>query len=207
LAINYHNFSSTLRPFICFSLHDARKHFPDFDRKRLSQWQAKGYLEKIVREYYLFSGVKKETMLWWLVANKIYEPSYISLQTALAHYGFIPEAVFQITSVTTKKTRRLDSPDVRYIYRNIKSSGYFGYTLVDYRKGHTIRMAEPEKALLDVLYLEYTLIQEVDFESLRLNKTTINETVDLKIMDTYAKAMNNTLFLKRYKNFKNWLHA
>ena len=39
-----------------------------------------------------------------MVANKIYSPSYISLETALSYYGLIPESVYALTSVSTRKT-------------------------------------------------------------------------------------------------------
>lgn len=146
-------------------------------------------------------------MLWWYVANKIFEPSYISLQTALSFYGFIPEAVFQVTSITTKKTRKLESSNIRYIYRNIKSSNFFGYTLKEYKDGHVIRLAEPEKAILDLLYLENHTLLEYDFESWRLNKTSIIEKIDQSKMDKYASAMDNKQLLRRYTNFKSWLNA
>jgi len=196
-----------MKPFICFSVNDARKHFPGFDRKRLSQWQKKGFIERVVREYYLFSEIEKQTMLWWYVANKIFEPSYISLQTALSFYGFIPEAVFQVTSITTKKTRRLENSHIRFIYRNIKSSNFFGYSLKEFREGHVIRIAEPEKALLDLLYLENKILLESDIETLRLNKISVIEKIDQTKMDKYALTMDNKEFLKRYDKFKSWLNA
>lgn len=205
--ISYPKFKEALEPFLCFSVHDARKHFPGFDRKRLTEWQKKNYLQKIVREYYLFKDIAKDTFLWWYVANRIFEPSYISLQSALNYYGFIPEAVFQVTSITTKRTRNLDSPEVKFIYRNIKTSCYFGYKLIHYKEQHFIRLAEPEKALIDLIYLESGLKEDDDFEAWRFNRRGILETVDMSLMEKYARLMKNQSFNKRFKNFKEWLNA
>lgn len=207
MSINYISFKEALAPFLCFSVHDARKHFQGFDRKRLTEWQKKGYLQKIVREYYLFKDLQKDTSLWWYIANCIYEPSYITLQSALNYYGFIPEAVFHITSITTKRTRRLDAPEMRFIYRNIKNSCYFGYKLLPFRDGHHIRVAEPEKALLDLLYLEISLDSKDAFEAWRLNKEMILETINKRHMDQYAELMQNRAFYNRFLKFKKWLNA
>lgn len=207
MSIGYPRFKEELQPFVCFSLNDARKHFPGFDRKRLTEWQKKGYVQKVIKGYYIFSDVEKDSYFWWYVANRIFEPSYISLQSALNYYGFIPEGVFQVTNITTKRTRRLDTLEKRFIYRNIKKACYFGYTLLPYQKGHHIRLAEPEKALLDLLYLNDTIKDESDFEAMRLNKPVIKDTINLKLMEQYAGIMNNRSFYNRHLSLKDWLYA
>lgn len=206
MNLSYPIFKEALAPFLCFSVQDARKHFPDFDRKRLTEWQKKGYLQKVVREYYIFTEVTKDTNLWWYVANRVFEPSYISLQSALNYYGFIPEAVFQVLSITTKRTRDLDASSVRFIYRNMKNSCYFGFTLIPLGE-HYIRLAEPEKALLDLLYLETSLEKEDDFEAWRFNRPVILETINMQLMEQYALLMLNRSFHNRFTKFKKWLHA
>lgn len=206
MNLSYPIFKEALAPFLCFSVQDARKHFPDFDRKRLTEWQKKGYLQKVVREYYIFTEVTKDTNLWWYVANRVFEPSYISLQSALNYYGFIPEAVFQVLSITTKRTRDLGASSVRFIYRNMKNSCYFGYTLIPLGE-HYIRLAEPEKALLDLLYLETSLEKEDDFEAWRFNRPVILETINMQLMEQYALLMLNRSFYNRFTKFKKWLHA
>lgn len=207
MRIRYPEFKETLKPFLCFSVHDIRKHYPDFDRKRLTEWQKKGYVQKVLKGYYLFTDIEKDTFLWWLIANRIFEPSYISLQSALNYYGFIPEGVFQVTSITTKRTRTLDTTKKRFIYRNIKKACYFGYTLLPFKKGHHIRLAKREKALLDLLYLDNTLEQEADFEAMRFNKPEIKKTVDPKLMEQYARLMNNRSLYNRFLDLKKWLYA
>lgn len=206
MNLSYPIFKEALAPFLCFSVQDARKHFPDFDRKRLTEWQKKGYLQKVVREYYIFTEVTKDTNLWWYVANRVFEPSYISLQSALNYYGFIPEAVFQVLSITTKRTRDLGASSVRFIYRNMKNSCYFGYTLIPLGE-HYIRLAEPEKALLDLLYLETSIEKEDDFEAWRFNRPVILETINIQLMEQYALLMINRSFYNRFTKFNKWLHA
>ncbi len=208
MNISYLKFKEVLGPYLCFSVHEAKKHFPGFDRKRLSEWQKKGYIQKVIRGYYIFNDAPKNSQLfWWYASNYIFEPSYISLQSALGHYGFIPEFVFQITAITTKRTRNLMGPDISFIYRNIKKEYYFGFTLLPFTEEHTIRLAEPEKAILDLLYLEPSMDNLDDFGSWRLNREIILDTIDQNKMDQYSLIIKNRQFQKRYSIFKEWLHA
>ena len=87
----------------------------------------------------------------YLIANKIYQPSYISLKKALSHYGIIPEVVYAVTSITTKISRVFATPKGDFIYQRIKKDAFTGYglRLVDKDK---VLMAAPEKALADYLY-------------------------------------------------------
>lgn len=87
-----------------------------------------------------------------LIANKLYEPSYISLEYALSYYHAIPEAVYTITSVSPKATREFEVKGVLYTYTRIKKGVYTGYTAMKVGKV-TVLFATPEKALADYLYL------------------------------------------------------
>lgn len=206
MQINYHRFRDELLPFKSFSLVDARKHFPGFDRKRLTEWQNKGYLRRWVKGHYSFTETAISEGLLWFVSNKIYNPSYISLQTALSHYGFIPEAVFEITAISTRRTQSFATDRGTFSYRNIKPTAYFGYRLLAW--GDTrICFAEPEKALADVLYLNPRLRSPEDFDEMRFNKSEIAATCDLEKLETYIAAMKNKALQARFRQFQNWWHA
>jgi len=101
------------------------------------------------------------------IANKLYQPSYISLEKALSHYGIIPETIYTITSITTKPTREFKTPKGIFSYQRIKKESFSGYAPKK-TEGLTILFAEPEKALADYLYF-------VD-----LKKISLNERLDLK---------------------------
>jgi predicted transcriptional regulator of viral defense system len=103
----------------------------------------------------------------YLLANKLYQPSYISLEKALSHYGIIPETVYSITSVTTKPTREFKTPKGIFSYQRLKKEAFMGYEPKK-MEGMTIFFAEPEKALADYLYF-------VD-----LKKISLNDRLDLK---------------------------
>lgn len=88
----------------------------------------------------------------FLIANKLYEPSYISFETALSFYDLIPETVYSITSATTKPSREFYALGQHFSYTTLKKLAYQGYA--PHRQDETtIFIAEPEKALADTLYL------------------------------------------------------
>lgn len=88
----------------------------------------------------------------YFAANKIYYPSYVSLETALSYYSIIPEIVYSITSITTKAKREFETFGISFTYTSIKREAYQGYTAKK-EDGKTFFIAEPEKALADYLYL------------------------------------------------------
>jgi len=85
------------------------------------------------------------------IANAIYRPSYISFEYVLSKHGIIPEAVYSITSATTKPTREFNVGNKVFSYFKIKKQSFAGYSLVK-TDGRDILIAEPEKALVDYLY-------------------------------------------------------
>ncbi len=101
------------------------------------------------------------------VANKLYQPSYISLERALSYYGIIPEIVYTTTSITTKIPREFDTPLGIFSYQRIKKEAYTGYSLREIDK-EKVFFAEPGKALADYLYF-------VD-----LKRVSLNDRLELK---------------------------
>lgn len=141
----------------------------------------------------------------WAIANGIYPPSYISLRSALGYFGFIPEGVFHVESITTNHTKLFRSQGTEYSYRNVRPNLFFGYQFVELGDVR-IRMAMPEKAILDLLYLEPKLKHVADFDALRSDATGIMERVDLARMDDFAELMGSKALMARYKQLKTWLH-
>ena len=85
-----------------------------------------------------------------LLANHILGPSYLSMESALAHYGLIPEKVFAVTSMTTKASRKFQTNIGLYSYTNLPLPYYaFGLATVSLSKDQQAIMAIPEKALCD----------------------------------------------------------
>ena len=107
------------------------------------------------------------------IANRLYGPSYISLEYALAYYRFIPETVYTVTSVTTKITREFTVQGKSYEYSRIKRQAYTGYQLM--KEGQAdILMAVPEKALVDYCYFINLRLKSLN-ERLRVKKVNAKE--------------------------------
>lgn len=109
-----------------------------------------------------FYALKDSDISAYAVANRMYQPSYISLEKALSHYRLIPEIVYTITSVTTKPTAEFKTPKGIFTYQKIKKDAFTGYGPKQI-SGETILIAEPEKALADYLYF-------VDLKKISLNE-------------------------------------
>lgn len=150
----------------------------------------------------------KETL-----ANLIYGPSYISLEYALSFYGFIPERVETITSVTNKKDKLFKTPLGVFSYRYLNPTKYcVGITQVMYDSTHPILIAAPEKALVDQIllatpHLHFENIKEMEnflFEDLRISYEKI-ATLDRKFFSKIDTVFNNknihilNIFLKKFR--------
>jgi predicted transcriptional regulator of viral defense system len=124
-------------------------------QRQLSRWTKAGRLHQLRRRLYAlappFQRVQPHP---FLVANRMVQPSYVSLQSALASYGLIPEYVPVTTSVTTLRPGRWDTPLGSYGFRHIKRELFKDYRLLEVGDKQQAFVASPEKALLDLIYLE-----------------------------------------------------
>ncbi|RLC20685.1 MAG: hypothetical protein DRI57_04240 [Deltaproteobacteria bacterium] len=198
--MNYIQFKKSLAGFPIFSIPDIKAVDERFDRRRLTEWQHKGYIRKIIKGHYLFSDYDLDENGLFRIANKIYKPSYISFETALAYYHLIPESVYAVTSATTRRTYKFETPVAGYAYRTILRRLFFGYFI----SGHT-RIATMEKAILDYFYVNTSLKTEDDFASLRINEDAFFERFDEKRFINYMERFNQKILTSRMKHFLRWL--
>ena len=199
--MNFVHFKNSLRDFPVFSLADIRAAHSGFDRRRLSEWQKKGYIKKIIKGYYLFSDFDIDESTLLAIANKIYKPSYISFETALSYYRLIPESVYMITSASTRRTSMFETPMARFSYRTIKPSLFFGYSLLI----GGIKVAFVEKAILDYLYINPAVRTADDFGSLRINREEMLSRVSMERLTGYVQRFNHKRLSKTMKHFLGWL--
>ena len=85
------------------------------------------------------------------IANRLYRPSYLSFEYALATYSLLLEMPYSVTSATSKPTRTFTVGEKTFSYFTIKREAFTGYVPIK-RAGRTVLLAEPEKALVDYLY-------------------------------------------------------
>lgn len=196
--VSYQQFQKELHPFQVFSIKDAQKVFPSFDSKRLVEWQKKDYIKKIINKWYIFSDIQLRDELYYRISNCIYQPSYVSLESALSYYQVIPEAVYNHQAVSTRKTITYNTHLGTYNYRTIQPDIYFGYTIFRFNE-LPILMAEPEKALLDLLHLNARLNSWEDISSLRLNVAELRTLIKEEKLMVYADIYKSKALDKRIK--------
>lgn len=196
------DFKDHFTAFRVFSVQDILKWDPDFDTRRLVEWQRKSYLKRIINRWYIFEDTLLDENLLYLSANRIYSPSYISFESALAYYRLIPEGVYTITSATTLKTHQFTTSVGAFSYRHLKPELMFGYRLVEVA-GQRFKIAEPEKLLLDYMYLNTDLQSADDFESLRINQTELLTLLNEPRLIEYLTLFGNKALEKRVNTFRN----
>jgi hypothetical protein len=132
-----------------------------------------------------------------------YTAHYTGQGSGDPRHGFIPEEVFQVTSCTTLRTNTFNTLIGNFAYRHLKPSPYFGYHLEEWND-HRYAIAEPERTLIDYLYLHHEVRERKDIEALHWNHLEINNRISsdkLKEHETYidSPALSNRLnALKTY---------
>jgi predicted transcriptional regulator of viral defense system len=190
--------------FTVFSLGDIRQADPLFHRRRLNEWQDKGYLKKIIKGYYIFDDFPIDERVLFEIANRIYSPSYVSFEMALAYYGMIPESIYGVTSASTRKTMHFKTALGEFSYRTITPKLYFGFDYLPVSEKF-FKIASPEKALLDYMYLHDELNNVDDFAQMRLNREVYIKKVDCKKLASYAAVYGQKSFNRRLKVFLEYI--
>jgi len=151
-------------------------------------WLKKGYIKKVKKGLYMLTSMVDKVNLV-VLANKIYNPSYLSLEYALNYYGIIPDIPGTYTSVTTRKTENFKNEFGNYSYQKIKEELFVGYKII--QDGNlSYNIAEPEKALMDYLYLNKNkFVADFDFwKELRIDE---DFKFDKKEISKYKKLFSN----------------
>ena len=116
--------------------------------RRLEQ---EGRIIRLKRGLFVRSADDGAVIIPFLIANHLYGPSYVSMHTALRHYGLIPERVYLTQSMTIKHSRSFDTPIGRFSYYSCPTN-YFPIGIQqESQEGVTYLVATPEKALCDLI--------------------------------------------------------
>ncbi len=172
---------------------------------RLTEWQNKGYIKKITNNFYIISDLEINENSMFLIANKIYEPAYISVETALSYYGIIPEQVFSIVSLTTNRSKTFDTPLGKFFYKTIPFDLFFGYETIKY-KDFNFKIADKEKAILDYMYLHRHLKTIVDFESVRFNISDLKSSINKDKILFYLSKYRSKAFVKTINKLLKYIY-
>ncbi|MDP8214381.1 MAG: hypothetical protein RAO92_01450 [Candidatus Euphemobacter frigidus] len=123
-------------------------------RLQLSRWVRASRIVQLRRGLYILAPpYRKIDPHPFLLANALKSASYVSLQSALAHYGMIPEYTPVVTSVTTGRPERIQTALSLFAFSHVKKSWFTGYRRVEVTPGQPAFLASPEKCLLDLVYL------------------------------------------------------
>lgn len=183
-----------------FSLNDLYLIDEGFRQPTLYEWESKGLVKKVRRGWYILGSYEPRNTEVYLVSNKIYKPSYVSLEMALSHYAIIPEAVTTVTAISTKKTRSFSTFLGLFDYKTISKNLFFGYTYLDFG----VQFATLEKTILDFLYYKKIYGMD-DFKEFRFNKDVLNSSLDLEKFDEYAMYFDSVTLVRKVNVFKNFL--
>lgn len=121
------------------------------------------------------------------IANNVYYPSYVSLETALSYYNLIPEIIYPVISVTTITTREFKIQNRMFIYHKIKKQAFGGFITKKIGR-ESVYIATPEKGIVDFLYFVFLGKKQFNdrLEVRNLSRDKVNE---------YARMFENEKFL------------
>jgi len=162
---------------------------PNYIRRQLSEWVTADKIRQLRRGLYALSPPHRKTRAHpFLTANRLELGSYVSLQSALAFWGMIPEHVPVTTSVSSGRNIERKSLQDRYLFRHVKPELHFGYLSVQVAGEQSAFVATAEKALLDLVYLQPGGDSLVYLDSLRLqNLEALDTGLLLRLVDRADK--------------------
>ncbi|KQC13665.1 MAG: hypothetical protein APR63_07915 [Desulfuromonas sp. SDB] len=194
--MKYNDFIKKLlnNKYYVFSVRDLEILFPLESKysikKSLYLWKKKGLIKSLKRNLYELTYPDDYHIPDLFIANKLYRPSYISLETALSNFSIIPEVSMSVTSLTTKPTRRFKNHHGLFIYQTVTPEKFSGYNIEKINQ-FEIFMAEPEKALVDYIYFRIIREKLLTFEDTRIDLSVL-EKMNMKKIIKYS-----TLYHKR----------
>jgi predicted transcriptional regulator of viral defense system len=154
-------------------------------RRQLSRWVAAGRVHQLRRGLYaLAEPFRSRAVHPFVVANQLAPGSYVTAQSALAHYALIPEHVATVISATPGRPARWNTPFGRFVARHLKTDLLWGYERLNLGEGQSAFVAAPEKALLDLVHWQHGS-DSLDFLfELRLQNL---ERLNLERLDEFAQ--------------------
>jgi predicted transcriptional regulator of viral defense system len=124
---------------------------PNDVRRQLSRWVRSGRLKQLRRGLYMLAPpYQKINAHPFLIANFLMPGSYVSMQSAMAYYGLIPEYAARTWSVTTARPAQWDGG---FHFQHLAPHLFYGYQRVKLPQEQSAFVASPEKAILDLTHL------------------------------------------------------
>jgi len=124
-----------------------------FPKDKIPNLEKNGDLIRIKNGLYIIPNKNDEASISKeLVANHLYGVSYVSLETALTYYGMIPERVYTVRSMTTKRAKTFITPLGNFEYKTVPAD-YFsiGIRQEIIENQYAFLIATPTKAICDII--------------------------------------------------------
>ncbi|MCB0071056.1 MAG: hypothetical protein KDE20_06340 [Caldilineaceae bacterium] len=152
--------------------------------RQLTRWKNAGRIMQLRRGlYFIAAPYQRRRPHPFLVANRLLQPSYVSMQSALAFAGMIPEYVPVTTSLTTRRTSKWNTPVGTFIFHHTKPERFYGFRLHELGNSQSALVALPEKALLDLIHLQPQGDNPDYLDELRLQNL---DQLDLNLLGQFA---------------------
>ena len=132
----------------------------------------------------------------FVLAGVLHAPSHISLESALAHHGLIPEAVYQVSSVTVGRSREYTTPLGVFSFRRVPARApRAGVEAVAVARNAWAFIASPLRAIADAVYLNKEISWKRDglgylTESLRIEEDDLR-LLDFEAMDEIVESIRS----------------
>lgn len=131
-----------------------RSVFPDHKsvHNKISELEKSGTIIRLKRGMYVVSPEESGKLLSLeLIANHLHGPSYVSMESALRHYGVIPESVYTVRSMTTKYAREFKNSLGKFEYTQCPKEYFSIGVRQEIEDKTSFLIASPEKALCDLI--------------------------------------------------------
>jgi predicted transcriptional regulator of viral defense system len=195
--MNFWQLRNQFYDFICFNVNQVYAWQPNFDKNNLNRWAKQNFIVKLRNSWYSFPEYLKTPNIQHFVSNKIYSPSYVSLHSALAFYGIIPEAIVQTTAVSSLKKANFENTFGSFLYQQILPKLMFGYEQKSFLSGHSLLFATPEKAILDLLYLYPQYNSEQEIINLRFDEEFMHEDLNVECLNDFTERFQSKTLRSR----------
>jgi len=154
--------------------------------KKIARLEKAQIIQKLIKGKYLFLFQPAND---YVLANFLYQPSYISLESALSFHGIITGFPYRITSVSIKPTKSIEVGKKEFVYSQIEKGLFWGY-----EKQDDFLLADKEKALLDYIYFGIKGLRNLSFDEMDFSEINKDK------LASYVKKINNKQVTKVIKS-------
>jgi predicted transcriptional regulator of viral defense system len=195
--MNFWQLRNQFYDLVCFNINQVYAWQPDFEKNNLTRWTKQNLLVKLRNSWYSFPEYLKIPNIQYFISNKIYSPSYISLHSALAFYGIIPEAIVQTTAVSSLKKANFENIFGSFSYQQVLLELMFGYEQKSFLNKQSLLFATPEKAILDLLYLYPQYNNKQEITELRFDKEFMQEDLNIERLNEFTEKFQSKILRNR----------